>query len=479
MQARTLASDARSSSTSSTLAFGAASARTGSVGALALLEIAHGEHDVGAVGGERAGGLDAESGGAAGDEDALSGEVAPLEELVGCGAPAVCHSVPPSCAPQAYTRFVQSSDIPRLRLRAQHIAHPGMTSAADLVRHFGAVQAQEFPASMWALGARIPGASTEDVERAIADREIVRTWPMRGTLHFVPAEDARWMIELMGARRARGGLARLERDFEVDQPTLEKSARVIIDRLSGGRSLTRQQLYAALREAGIETDHEVMARLAPPQPRGVVIVSHHAQTGLICYGVQTGRQPEFVLLDEWAPKQRKPARDEAVAQLTLRYFTSHGPATEADFAWWSGLPLRDIRAGIAAAGDALASREVDGVTFWMDAGLDAADVASPDVHLLPPFDEYTVAYKDRGHVLDVKHRGLASSGGIFRPIVVIDGMVVGVWGRTTVKGAYVVTVRPFRRLSKEERRGVEEAAARYEAFLGERISLEVGLVTRT
>jgi hypothetical protein len=355
-----------------------------------------------------------------------------------------------------------TSDIARIRLHNQQIAHSSFRTPGEVVAWMGAVQAQDFPGGKWAVGLRLPRATDADIERAIADREIVRTWPMRRTLHFVAAADVRWMLDLLAVRQ-NAGMAGRYRQLGLDDETFRRSGEVIARALSGGKSLSRPQMYRVLRDAGIRTAGG--GPLDTGQTRGLHILAYHAQAGLICYGPHHGKQPAFVLLDEWVPNSRLLERDEALAELAARYFTSHGPATITDFAWWSGLTVREARQGIEDA-RGLAGETIEGQTFWLAAEAQTPKRGSRRAYLLPPFDEFTVAYKDRSAVIDPGHARMASNGGMLWPAIVVGGRVAGTWKRTAAKGAVVVTLKPFGELSESERAAVAKAAAEYGRFLG-------------
>jgi len=354
-------------------------------------------------------------------------------------------------------------DIARVRLRNQQIAQQDFRTPAEVVSHLGAIQAQDYVGGKWAIGLRLPDATEADIEGAIAERAIVRTWPMRGTLHFVPAGDVRWMLALMASRVVTGNAGRY-RQLELDEGTFELAKDVLIRALSGGNQLTRQALYRLLVGAGITL--EGTGRLDSGQTRGLHILAYHAQTGLICYGLHQGKQPTFALLDEWVPPARTLEREEALAELTKRYFTSHGPATAPDFAWWSGLPLRDVRTGVELAGAQIDHMEIDGVEYFIGAETSVEIKHLPALHLLPPFDEYTVAYRDRSAVVATDHKGLASSGGVFRPVIVVNGRVVGTWKAIVRKSALDVIPAPFAGQSPIEENAVCAAAKRYADFRG-------------
>lgn len=352
-------------------------------------------------------------------------------------------------------------DIPHQRLHNLQIASRALEKPSQVVAWLGAVQAQDYLGALWAVGLRTSNANEENVERAIADKSIIRTWPMRGTLHFVAAADVRWMLDLLTPRT----LARSEwrhKQLELDDRILARSKELLVGALQGGRQLPRDALYGLLEAARISTTGG----------RGLHIVSRLAQEGLICFGAREDKQQTFALLDEWAPKARKMARDEALAELAQRYFTSHGPATLQDFVWWSGLGMTDARAGLEMAKSHLAQQANDGQTYWFDSSMRTAKDASPTAYLLPAYDEYTVAYKDRSAVLDPLYGKQKQTGnGIFFPTIVVDGQVVGTWKRTLKKSEVVITPGPFAKLNKAEARALAAAASRYGEFLNQSVVL--------
>ncbi|MFN0179646.1 MAG: winged helix DNA-binding domain-containing protein [Gemmatimonadales bacterium] len=355
------------------------------------------------------------------------------------------------------------SDIPRLRVASQLIAPPSSADPAAIVGRLGAVQAQDFLGSLWALGLRRRGAVEADIEAAIAAGSIVRSWPLRGTLHFVAADDLRWMLALLAPRMINRSAGR-HRQLGLDAAVFARCRKVFARVLRDGQPRSRPTLYAALAAAGIASD----------ESRGLHILGQLAHEGMICFGPRAGRQPTFVLLDAWIPPTPTRPRDEALGELAVRYFATRGPATVADFAWWSGLPVRDARAALELAGDRLRAETIDGQPYWRggDAGRPSRSAA---VHLLPAFDEYTVAYRDRTAVLDPAHaRAVNQGGGMLNPVVVADGRVVGTWARSLGAQAVTVAVRPFGRLSRATTDAVEAAAERYRRFLGlERVHCEV------
>lgn len=342
------------------------------------------------------------------------------------------------------------------RLASQQVAQPQSDDPAAVVRSMGAMQAQDYLGALWAVGLRTRKASEQSVERALAEARIVRTWPMRGTIHFVAPEDVRWMLALLTPRIVRLGQARL-RGLDIDAAALAASENALGAALEGGRQLTRPELYAELERAGIAAGGQ----------RGLHILGQLSMAGLLCFGARAGKQPTFTLLDEWVPPTPPLARDEALATLAGRYFTSHGPATLHDFAWWSGLPMADARAGLAAAAAQLAERRLDGQSYFAAPELDAGDAAS-GVFLLPPFDEFLVAYRDRAAVLDPAYAGRVVPGGngIFNPIVVVDGRVLGTWRRELKRGRVALSYTAFDEAGSFDWQALSELGARYGHFLG-------------
>jgi DNA glycosylase AlkZ-like len=349
-----------------------------------------------------------------------------------------------------------SSDIARLRLHNQHIARAMFEKPSDVVAWLGAVQAQDYLGALWAVGLRMRNAVEADIEQALANRTIIRTWPMRGTLHFVAAADARWMLELLTPRVVANNAQWLLRDFDLDESAFARSKDLFARALQGGKRLTRNAMYDVLDAGGVSASQ-----------RGRHILTRLAQDGFICFGAREGKQQTFALLEEWAPAARRMARDESLAEIAKRYFTGHGPATMQDFAWWSGLTTADATAGLEMAKRDLEQENINGQTYWLVSSILATKDSSPTAYLLPAFDEYTVAYKDRSAVLDPTFGKQANSGnGIIYPAIVVDGQVVGTWKRTLKKDSLAISPSPFAKFMRAETRALAKAANRYGKFLG-------------
>jgi hypothetical protein len=347
-------------------------------------------------------------------------------------------------------------NIARQRLHNQHIANPPFVKPGEVVKWLGAVQAQDYLGALWAVGLRTKGTTEGDIVQAQARRTIVRTWPMRGTLHFVAAADARWMLKLLTPRVIAGTASRYKQ-LELDQATFSRSEEALVRALQGGKQLAREEMYRVLESARISTAGQ----------RGIHILGRLAQEGLICFGARAGKQQTFVLLDEWVPRSTKLERDEALAELTRRYLTGHGPATAQDLAWWSGLSAADARQGIELAKAHLVQENYASQTYWLALSARSAQSTARRAYLLPGFDEYLVGYRDRSAVLDPAYaRQTNDGGGMLSPTIVIDGKVAGTWKRTLQKDSVVIAPHWFTAPKKSDQRALEIAAQEYGAFLG-------------
>jgi hypothetical protein len=332
------------------------------------------------------------------------------------------------------------------------------------VRWLGAVQSQDYAGAKWALGQRTRAATGAELDRLFDAGTILRTHVMRPTWHFVLPEDIGWLLDLTGPR-IRRGLAGRYRQLEITEAVIARANAAFSASLAGGRQLTRSQLGEVLNAAGIAPDGQRLPHL----------LSAAELDGLIVSGPRHGNQFTYALLEERAPKARVLDRTEALAELTRRYFRSHGPAQVQDFLWWSGLTLADARAGIALAGTALHHQLVQGNDYWSDAEA-APTVRKPAIvaHLLPNYDEYTVGYRDRAAVFHADRPfepSLFSFGSVLSNIVTVNGRVRGSWRRTVARSGVRVDIRMLDRLAPAEGAAVEDAGQRLGCFLECRVEL--------
>ena len=356
-----------------------------------------------------------------------------------------------------------SLQIARQRLYNQRIAGISFTKPEDLVAWMGFVQAQDYLGSLWALGLRLENFTEADVEKALADRSIVRTWPARGTLHFVAAQDVRWMLELLTPRVIAGTAGRY-RQLGLDEDTFSQSRKVLAEALKGGNRLLRNAMNQVLESANISTAGQ----------RGIHILGRMAQEGLICFGPREGKQHTFVLLEEWVPAAKTMPRDQTLGELARRYFTSHGPALLQDFVWWSGLTTANARAGLEMAAPHLEQTMIEGRTYWQSRSAPDLPEALATPRLLPAFDEYLVGYTDRTSVLEQQYiKQTNAGGGILNPTIIIDEQVVGTWKRTLKKDSVTITPAWFTEPSEAQKHALHLAALQYTGFLELALSYKI------
>jgi Winged helix DNA-binding domain len=309
-------------------------------------------------------------------------------------------------------------DIARLRLANQQITVHTSQTPQQVVGTLGGTQAQDYQSALWAIGLRLLDATRPQVEQALTNASIVRTWAMRGTLHFVASADVRWIIALLAPRLIAASAYR-RRQLEIDDVVLARSRDVLASALSHGRHLTREEATGLLRAAGVQT----------AAGRGIHILHHLSLEGLLCQTAVKGTQATFALLDEWVPESETMSPDAALAELAYRYFDSHGPATLRDFGWWAGLTVADARAGAELAKPRLACVTVGDAVYWLSRKAPGRQPLASVVNVLPGFDEYVLGYADRGIALDAAtfQRIVPGGNGVFRPTIVVDGRVVGTW----------------------------------------------------
>lgn len=340
--------------------------------------------------------------------------------------------------------------------------------AAEVVGWFGALQSQDYHPAKWAVAQRLgPGVTDADLDRAFDDGVILRTHVLRPTWHFVAPADLRWLLELT-APRVHVLNAYAYRRSELDGPLLRRTTDLIADAVAGGNHLTRTEIAALLAHHGITAER---FRL------GYILIYAELER-VICSGPLRGKRHTYALLDERAPRAASLEREAALAELVRRFFTSHGPATAKDLAWWSSLTRADIATGLSLAGDALESTDVDGVTYWSAPGNDPAPAPSPSVRLLQAYDEYIVGYRQSKHLLDLDGLAAAAPDKLALPngVIVVDTQVAGRWKRTVRADAVVLEVALYRPFGAAETAALQAAADELGVFLGTRAVVSVTLL---
>jgi hypothetical protein len=353
-------------------------------------------------------------------------------------------------------------EIARRRLRNQRLAGQAHRSPEEVVAWQGAVQAQEYAAARWGLALRMTKSTTdEEIERAVNEGRILRTHVMRPTWHFVTPADIRWMLDLT-AQRVRQAIGHYGR--RLDASTVTRALGIFERALGGHHHLTRAELGQRLAREG------VVAKGVP-----LALLTMYAELdGLICSGPYRAKKLTYALLAERAPNTRGLPRDEALAELTLRYFRSHGPATIRDFVWWSGLTTADARRGLEM--NRAQHEVVDGLTYSSVARREARrGTSGVSIHMLPIYDEYLVAYRDRSAV---PHAAVAAQSKkkavIFQHALVAGGQVAGTWRIRRATSDVAVEVALLRRLTGDERQRLSDAVVQHGRFLGQPISLSIG-----
>jgi hypothetical protein len=342
----------------------------------------------------------------------------------------------------------------RKRLDNLGLSRIRFRSAPEVVRWFVAVQSQDFGGAKWGVGQRLRGVTDAAIERAFDAGAILRTHVMRPTWHFVAPEDIRWLLALTAARVHRFN-GSTYRKYELDARTITRSRDAMERALDAAGHLTRDELGAAIRRAKIPFDGVRLAHL----------VMHAELEAAICSGPRCGKQFTYALTEQRVPKARRLTRDESLVELTRRYFTSHGPATARDFAWWSGLSLADARAGLAALGGIVERENIGTLTYWSVPSRLGARPSTPLVHLLPNYDEGLIAYKDREVPGAVPAPAGAERHGNFPHQIVIEGRVSGGWRRRASASGAQIDVLPYRSLSRAETRTLTAAVDHYARFM--------------
>lgn len=341
---------------------------------------------------------------------------------------------------------MKPKDILLHRLHHQQIAETAFSKPSEIVQWLVAMQSQEYAQAKWAIGLRLPGVSDADVEKDFNEGRILRTHVMRPTWHFVAPEDIRWLL-MLTAPRVHAISAFYYRQAGLDAKLFNRAHNIIAKTLEGGKFATRKDLQEALAQKKIIREGPALS----------YIMVHAELEGLICSGPRQGKQFTYALLEERVPPAKKYTRDEALATLAQRYFTSRGPASVQDLAYWSGLTVKDARDGAAQLSKDFIRKETDGREYFY-LPIDAAKKMQHATFVMPDYDEYGISYQDREALLPG-----GSANHVFEHSMVIDGQIAGSWKKAAKKG---IDVTPFTKLSAAKQKVVDKAVARYLAFGG-------------
>jgi hypothetical protein len=353
---------------------------------------------------------------------------------------------------------MRSKNISNLRLINHQLTRVKFASPKEIVAWMGAMQAQDYAMVKWAVGVRLANATEKTIEAAMDKGDVIRTHVLRPTWHLVSADDIRWMLALT-APQIKAGMKFRHKELELTDAVLSKSRKVMEKKLRGGSHSTREELIAEFNKANIATDGN----------RASHIFAAAELEGLICSGAIKNRKQTYALLDERVPQTRTHSRDEALASLAKRYFSSHGPATLEDFDWWSGMSAADAKRALDMAKSGLVSEVSEGKTYWFaESNIKTKDSA----FLLPAFDEFIISYKDRSATITSEnHKRAISSNGMFHPTVVVNGETLGIWKRTIIKDKVIVELECFAKPKPVSRKLIEAASIRYGEFLEKKLDL--------
>ena len=351
--------------------------------------------------------------------------------------------------------MVQDLDIARWRLRTQHLVSPYAVSAREAVGSLLAVQAENPAQAAWAVASRTPNPDQAELAALLDEGTVVRTHVLRPTWHFVRAADVGWLLELTGPRVRRVTGQQLRNAHGLDERSIDHAVTAVVEALASRGQLTRAQLAGELREQGIAGGGQIL----------MILLAHAELSGLICSGRIANGEHTYALMRERVPAPRRLGRTEALAELALRYFTGHGPATERDLAYWATLTLTDVRIGLEQVGDRLDSFKHDGRIFWHAPGDPPGGPQEPAAHLLQILDETYRGYQDSRWVLDaagdVPRTREAATG-----MALVDAQLIAAMRRTVAHDHVRFDLRPYRALTPTEIEALDQAARRYGEYLG-------------
>lgn len=350
---------------------------------------------------------------------------------------------------------MDSVEVVRQRIVNQQLAGTKFKSVKELVSWMGAMQAQDYAMAKWAIGVRLPGSTDAGIDQAVERAEIIRIHVMRPTWHWVSADDVKWMLALTAPHLHRSMKGR-HQALGLTDSIFKRSSAIIEKSLAKNIFMTRPELVAALNSNKIK-----------PDPLQMIHIMFNTElNGIVCNGPMRGKQFTYALLEERVPRPKILNKEEGLAALALRYFTSHGPASLQDFAWWSGLPAADARTALQMVKSNLAYEKIDGQELWF-ADLPPSTDAIQPIYFLPAYDEFMISYKDRSASLDPKFFSRAVTGnGIFRPIIVANGKVIGTWSREIKKDKVIFKSQLFPSSQKPRKHELTPAFEPYKKFLG-------------
>lgn len=353
------------------------------------------------------------------------------------------------------------NEIINLRLINQSISNTLSSGVKEIVTQMCAVQAQDFNMAEWAVGVRLNGSNIKTIETGLNNAEILRTHVLRPTWHLVTANDIYWMLELTSPR-IKSSLKSRHKDLEITKNVINKSKKIFEKALGADHHLTREELVNKLNKSKIQTNNN----------RASHIFLSAELDGLICSGIIKGKKQTYALLEERVVSKRILYKDEALAELAGRYFKSRGPATLEDFVWWSGLSVRESRNALEMIRNDFVSVKIDSRTFWFKDASDTKKNMDNKIYLLPAYDEFLISYKDRSAVIpDEYFSKTVSNNGIFRPVIIYNGKVIGIWKRVRKKDKVLIEAILFKSPTNSTKKMIKKASLMLGDFLRDEVEV--------
>jgi hypothetical protein len=363
---------------------------------------------------------------------------------------------------QGHLKLMKAPDLLQLRLANTGLSTSPFNSPEAVIANLGALQAQDFNAAKWAIGLRMQNATNQIVENAFNEGKFLRIHVMRPTWHFVLPEDIRWMLELT-APRVKRLMAPYNQRLAITEEKLSKIKTELKKAWEGKKALTRAELADHLATKGMVVHGQRLAH----------ILAYAELDGLICSGPKRDKQFTYNLLEERVKRYKALSQEEAIAKLTLKYFTSHGPAQIRDFVWWSGLSAKEADKTVLSVQSKLCQTNLNGKTYWFSNKTkdEVQGFSSPHfkpakrAFLLSIYDEYTIAYKDRSDISEKRDiERMISMGNALTAVIILDGKVAGTWKRILKKDNIIIKLDPFTKLNEDKLELIEEAAKQFGKF---------------
>jgi DNA glycosylase AlkZ-like len=354
------------------------------------------------------------------------------------------------------------NDVSILRLVTQQISSKKFNNVKNIVAWMCAMQAQDYAMVKWAIGIRLPKSTEKLVRDAINKGEIIRTHLLRPTWHFVSADDISWILDLT-APKIIASLKHRQRYLGISPMILSRSNKIISKALLDRNSLTREEIKTELGKAKIQTDNNRLTHL---------LVSAELN-GIICGGPEKDNKQTYALFSERVPNKQNLTKDESLAELAKRYFTSHSPASIQDFSWWSGLSLTNARHGLEMVKSKFISETINSTTYWFPNSYSIPNNYKILTYLLPAYDEFIISYKDRRAAMELQHhKKVISNNGIFYPLIVSNGKVIGSWTRIIKNDKVSLNMKLFQPVDNKIKKTIDHEAEKFGKFIGKKIEIK-------